>query len=229
MGGAAVTGDGEHRLYSAAVDIFGNEGEVVASETFRLDATLPVITCPEAGPFLLHSGEHAVGPEGVDASVSGLDEAASHLSGTLSTDSLGAKPVTFTAQDLAGNLASVACNYRVIYAFGGFYPPLAAAPALNPAVNGRSIPLKFSLAGNQGLDVLAAGYPTSQQVDCATRAPIDAAIKASPPGRSGLSYDPVTGWYSYVWKTDKTKAGSCRVVTIQLVDGTEHLAAFRFR
>jgi hypothetical protein len=48
-------------------------------------------------------------------------------------------------------------------------------------------------------------------------------------GQSRLSYDPETGQYTYVWKTDKAWAGACRVLAIQLVDATEHLLAFQFR
>ncbi len=33
---------------------------------------------------------------------------------------------------------------------------------------GSSVPLKFSLGGDKGLKVLAAGFPTSLQFDCAS-------------------------------------------------------------
>jgi hypothetical protein len=68
----------------------GNKSAPV-SKGFQVDATPPVLTCPAAGPFLLHSGEHSVGPAGVDASVSGLNEAASTLSGAVTTESVGLK------------------------------------------------------------------------------------------------------------------------------------------
>jgi hypothetical protein len=57
----------------------------------------------------------------VDASVSGLDEAASTLSGTVRTDSIGTQTLTFTAVDVAGNSASQECTCAVIYDFGGFF------------------------------------------------------------------------------------------------------------
>ena len=37
---------------------------------------------------------------------------------------------------------------------------------MNQVKAGSSIPVKFSLSGNQGLGILAAGYPASQRVDC---------------------------------------------------------------
>ena len=46
---------------------------------------------------------------------------------------------------------------------------------------------------------------------------------------SGLQYDLVADQYSYVWKTDKAWGGTCRELTMKLVDGTSHVAAFRLK
>ncbi len=227
VGGAPVSGDGAHTLWAAAMDFYGNRSTLIRAD-FRVDATPPALTCPAAGAFLLHSGEHAIGPAGVDASVSGLDEAASALSGAIESESVGARVLTFTAFDLAGNSTSLDCTYNVIYDFGGFYPPVEPAPTLNAAGVGSAIPLKFSLAGDQGLEILAAGYPTAQQVDCQTLDPVGSAVATMPAGKSGLSFDPLTGWYNYVWKTDRAWKGTCRALTIELIDGTQHQAYVRF-
>ena len=39
-------------------------------------------------------------------------------------------------------------------------------PAVNVENAGRAIPVKFSLSGNKGLDIFAAGCPVSQQFMC---------------------------------------------------------------
>ena len=226
--GGVVSIDGPHTIYAAAMDFEGNTSDVV-SASFQMDATVPVLTCPTAGPFLLNSGDQPVGPAGVDASVSGLDEALSTISGIVTTESVGLKSLTFTAFDLAGNQANLECSYNVIYDFGGFYPPVEPAPVLNLAEAGSAIPLKFSLAGDQGLDLFAAGFPTLQQVACDTLEPIGAPSATKPVGNSGLSYDSETGWYNYIWKTGKTKVGSCQALTLQLIDGTQHIAYFMFQ
>ena len=227
LGGAEVPADGVHTLYAAAMDIRGNRSDVV-STGFQIDATPPTLTCPAAGPFLLHSGEQAAGPAGVDASVSGLDEAASTLSGMVPTDSTGPKTLTFSATDLAGNQATQECSYHVIFDFGGYYPPVEPAPALNPAQAGRAVPLKFSLAGDQGLNVIELGSPASQPLDCTSFDPNGELEPAQAAGGSGLSYDAASDQYTYVWKTEKAWAGTCRALTIRLVDGTEHHAYFKF-
>jgi hypothetical protein len=37
------------------------------------------------------------------------------------------------------------------------------------------------------------------------------------------------GWsYIYSWKTDKAWAGTCRSLSLKLIDGTTHLAYFTF-
>jgi hypothetical protein len=228
LGGAPVTSDGQHTFYAAAMDIWGNKSTPVSRE-FQIDASPPVLTCPAAGPFLLHSGEHTVGPAGVDASVSGLDEAASTLSGTVTTERVGPKTLTFTAVDLAGNSASQECSYKVIFDFGGFYPPVESAPTLNMVKAGQAAPLKFSLAGDQGLDVIAAGYPASRPVQCVTLEPAGPLVATQPPGNSGLRYAAGNGEYVYVWKTDKAWVSTCRLLLLRLVDGTEHKAYFQFK
>ena len=130
---------------------------------------------------------------------------------------------------MAGNSASQECAYDVIFDFDGFYPPVEPEPSLNDAKAGQSVPLTFSLAGDQGLGVIAAGYPASQAVTCDTHQPTGDLEPAGRPAKSGLSYASGTGWYHYEWKTDKAWAGSCRALVIQLIDGTEHRATFKFK
>jgi hypothetical protein len=48
-------------------------------------------------------------------------------------------------------------------------------------------------------------------------------------GRSSLSFDPATGQYSYIWKTDKGWAGTCRQLILTLDDGSAHKAYFKFK
>jgi hypothetical protein len=113
--------------------------------------------------------------------------------------------------------------------FEGFYSPVKPDPTLNMVKAGSSVPLKFSLGGDQGLEILAAGSPASAPLDCATLNPGDDYLPAKSAGGSGLSYDPASGQYSYVWKTEKAWAGTCRVLSLRLADETEHLAAFKFK
>jgi hypothetical protein len=101
------------------------------------------------------------------------------------------------------------------FTFGGFYPPVEPASALNAAKAGSAIPLKFSLTSDQGLEILAISYPASQPVTCATLEAGGTLEATNLAGQSGLSYVLETGWYNYVWKTDKAWAGTfCGISTL---------------
>jgi hypothetical protein len=119
--------------------------------------------------------------------------------------------------------------FRPAYEWEGFFPPVENPPAFNRANAGRAIPVKFSLGGDMGLDVLATGSPTSQRIDCDSSNPVDLVEETVTAGSSSLSYDATTDTYTYVWKTDKTWAGTCRQLVVKLNDGsTEHVANFKF-
>ncbi len=115
------------------------------------------------------------------------------------------------------------------YNFAGFFPPIANAPVFNTAKAGSSIPVKFSLGGDQGLDIFLAGYPLSQQIACDTSAPPASAEQTVNAGVSTLTYDPSTDQYIYVWKSDKSWAGTCRQLVVILKDGSIHTANFQFK
>ena len=91
------------------------------------------------------------------------------------------------------------------------------------------MPLKFSLGGDKGLKVLAAGFPMSLEFDCASLELKSERVATKTAGKSSLSYDASSGQYSYVWKTDKAWAGTCRVLVLKLTDSTWHMAGFQFK
>jgi len=111
--------------------------------------------------------------------------------------------------------------------FKGFFSPVDNPPVLNSMKAGSAVPLKFSLEGNRGLNIIAAGYPVSQPVACDNGVLSDSVTETSTAGQSTLSYDEAQDQYIYVWKTEKGWAGSCRMLTLKLNDGTTHTATFR--
>jgi uncharacterized protein len=113
------------------------------------------------------------------------------------------------------------------YDFVGFQPPVANPPSLNTANAGVSIPIKFSLGGNLGLEVLF-GSPFVRQFGCATRVP-SATSEPATAGSEGMTYDPATDTYKYPWKTLKGWANTCRTFEITFDDGTYRRADFSFR
>jgi hypothetical protein len=102
-------------------------------------------------------------------------------------------------------------------------------PTFNVAKAGSAIPVKFSLGGDKGLAVLARGYPGSQKASCDDGAPTDLIEQTVTAGASSLTFDPSTGRYTYVWKTNPAWAGTCRALTVRLADGLEYVAHFKFK
>ncbi len=115
------------------------------------------------------------------------------------------------------------------FTFTGFLAPLSNLPTVNVVKAGRSVPIQFSLGGNQGLGIFASGYPQVQQVTCSTGAPTDVVDGTVTSGNSSLSYDSTTNTYTYVWKTQSNWSNTCQQFVIRLTDGSYHVAEFQFR
>lgn len=113
------------------------------------------------------------------------------------------------------------------WAFGGWQQPLVSLPARNTVKAGRAIPVKFSLGGDQGLSIFNGSAPKSSNISC-TPAGTDPIEETSSAGSSSLSYDATTGLYTYVWKSESSWAGKCRIFELNLKDSSAHKIEFVF-
>src|SRR5215210_5316715 len=111
--------------------------------------------------------------------------------------------------------------------FDGFYQPVDNLPTLNKTKPGKTIPIRFSLGGDEGLDIFADGYPKSEAIPCDSTATVDG-IEETVTGKGGLSYNASTETYQYAWATSSTSSG-CRQFVMKLKDGTVHRANFIFK
>ena len=116
----------------------------------------------------------------------------------------------------------------MVYNFSGFFQPVDNLPTLNVVKAGAAVPLKFSLSGDQGLNIFAAGFPAAQQIVCDSGTAQDAIEETVTDAPSSLSYNAASDTYTYLWKTNKAWAGTCRQLNVRLNDGTEHMANFKF-
>ncbi len=112
--------------------------------------------------------------------------------------------------------------------FSGFFRPVDNRPTVNTVTAGQGVPVKFSLGGDQGLDIFEDDYPKSQVMTCDTTAELDGLESTVSASSAGLNYDPLTDTYTYVWKTDKAWAGSCRQLVLKLNDGAETVSRADF-
>jgi predicted extracellular nuclease len=141
----------------------------------------------------------------------------------------GSYTVTVKVTDKDGSTGSNSTTHAVIYNFAGFFQPVDNLPTVNIVNAGSAIPVKFGLGGYKGLNIFAPGYPASSPVACDATAPSSVVEETVTAGGSSLSYSAGADQYNYIWKTNKAWAGSCRMLVVKLVDGTEHYAVFRFR
>ena len=148
----------------------------------------------------------------------------------LDTSTAGARTFTVTATDVAGNSASLTVAYEVGPLeddFMGFRRPVEDFPAINRWIAGETVPVRFTLGGFKGLDVLAPGYPQVAEVECAAgEEPTSGRPARSAWWQKGLRYKHRS--YMFMWRTDRDWTRGCRQFLIQLKDGSVHRAEFKF-
>jgi predicted acyl esterase len=211
-----ITDEGDPLTRSCdATSVLGTDS---VTATFRRDATPPEVSVTGVtdGAVYVLGTEPAPGCSTSDALSGVASEASLTVSG-------GPTVGFFTADcdgaaDNAGNTASASAAYQVVYDFGGFGPPVSHKTT---AKAGSAVPVKFTLAGFQGMNILLSGSPTFQQTNCATDAPIGAAVSTT--ANNPLSYE--GDRYKYVWKTKKEMAG-CGTFTLSFIDGTTQSVEF---
>ena len=151
--------------------------------------------------------------------------------GKLDTASVGQHTFTVEASDEVGNVGTKSFVYHVIYDFAGFFSPVDNPEVLNRVKAGSAVPVKFSLGGDQGLDIFAeadgSSFPRSEPIPCGSTDPVDRVEQTVTASSSGLTYDATTGLYTYVWKTSRGWTG-CRQLVVRLDDGKEYTANFEF-
>lgn len=218
-------------------DLAGNVSAPATVNNINIDKTAPVVSVTGVSDGATYDlgSVPAAACDSQDATSGVATPASLSLSGG-NPDGTG----TFTATcdgatDNAGNSAlAVSASYTVTnppitYDFTGFFAPIDNLPTVNLVKAGRAIPIKFSLNGDQGLAILAAGYPVSQQIACDSNAPLDDIEETSTAGNSSLSYDADNDMYTYTWKTVSSWKGTCRQFVLQLADGTDHIVHFKFK
>ena len=212
-------------------DAVGNSATAGPISGNKVDKKGPVVNlvCP-ALPVILGSPASA----NWTASDGGSGVDADYQSGSipLATGSVGSKTGTAPAGTSVDNVNNkspvVNCSYSVIYDWTGFFQPVDNPTALNVAKAGSSIPVKFNLGGNQGLSIFIPNSPISSLLTCSAYAVQDNIEETVTAGQSSLTYDETAHQYIYVWKSDKSWAGTCRRLDVKLIDGTTHSALFKW-
>jgi microsomal dipeptidase-like Zn-dependent dipeptidase len=228
--GHVVGGGAAQSVSGAAEDVAGNLANAALSG-INVDLTPPVVqvTGVAANSAYDFGSVPVAGCHTTDA-LSGVSASATVAVTGGTSNGVGTFTVTCSgATDRAGNTGSATLSYSVRYVFTGFDPPVDNAPIVNAVKAGQTVPVKFGLGGDFGLDVLQGGLATSVSVGCSSGVIDVIEVTVTNPGASQFAYDPVSGRYQFNWKTDKAWAGTCRRLLVRLDDGTLHSAEFRLQ
>lgn len=200
----------------AAVDLSG----AAATFTGAITSSDGTLSCSASGT---HAQCNTTGPTGT-APITITATVLPTATGTVTANTVleGMGPIA------SDSTTTTIDNATPAFPFTGFFSPVNNLPTVNSMNAGRAVPVKFSLGGDKGLNIFNPGYPASQQVNCQSGAPISPIEETVTAGNSSLQYNQATGQYTYVWKTDKAWEGTCRQLTLQLTDGTNHQANFQF-
>ncbi|HZS07224.1 MAG TPA: immunoglobulin-like domain-containing protein [Blastocatellia bacterium] len=232
-GSVNVNSPGTYTITYTASDPAGNAATPVTRTVTVVDHTPPTISCPAnvvvTLPLNSTATSMAVSYPAVTATdtCSGATVTSTPASGSVFP--VGTTTVTATATDTSGNTSTCQFTVTVLYNFAGFFSPVSNLPVFNTVNAGRAIPVKFSLSGNKGLNILASGYPASGTIACDSGVPTSEVTETVTAGNSSLSYDSAADQYVYVWSTNSAWAGTCRQLVIKLNDGSTHVANFKFR
>ena len=112
------------------------------------------------------------------------------------------------------------------FAFDGFRG-LKNLPEVNESNLGTQF-IRFSLGGNQGLDIFKNDHPMSASYPCGSTPPSTGNEPTRLQGESGFRYDAGADEYTIKWNIDKSWKNTCRVFVLGLSDGSTHNLAFRF-
>lgn len=196
-----------------------NHGSTTVSYTVA-DLTPPTITIssPEEGAFF-YLGEVVTASYRCYDDVDGWRVTCDATA--IDTSTYGTHTFRVDARDSSGNTSSATRTYSVVYAFDGFFAPLAPGPTIVTLKAGSDVPVKFSLGDDQGLDIFAA--PPAWRPGCPS------ASTDSSRAAGSLDYNAAVDRYVFLWKTERSWAGTCRQLLLRLRDGTEHVANVRFR
>jgi sugar lactone lactonase YvrE len=139
------------------------------------------------------------------------------------TSSVGVHSFVVTASDENGRTATRTHTYTVVYDFSGFDAPVDSNHVVDNAKAGDAIALKFSLSGNQGLNIISKR--TWQSASCADWTPTATAV----PADGKLSYSSSTDRYRDIVGTSSSWKGTCRILRLDFADSTSQEVHVRFK
>jgi hypothetical protein len=206
----------------AWVDACGNKVKVNAGSSGRFTcASLIAETLVGSLEVELENGGTVVTiPQG------GIVEVSDDPDGGSSIANLGTIPVTVTVDGVPGSIQPG--ETVSTWDFQGFLQPVDNLPTKNIVKAGAGVPLKWRLVNalNEPVTDLASATITISSLDCDTAVGSDEVEQTTTIG-SGLQ-NLGDGYYQLNWKTQKSYAGTCKALHLDIGHGVTHDANFSF-
>ncbi|QQS20043.1 PxKF domain-containing protein [Candidatus Saccharibacteria bacterium] len=208
----------------------------------QLNITAPTETV-ESPLTLSFTIDSSVVPSGESASTLQITRNGTVVSECTDQTTATPNPCVFSRQTLGGGdilvqihsttasaWASGFPTHTSDYNFVGFSGGTKDYSKVNKAQAGQvlSIEMKIKDVPHGVTDILAAGEPTSQRVNCSTLATIGSPEATLSPKNSGLERIGKNK-FEYDWRTVKSWENTCRVFNVQLIDGSSQKALFKFQ
>jgi Tol biopolymer transport system component len=137
--------------------------------------------------------------------------------------SVGPRTFTVTAQDANGKTTTRDVPYVVVYSFQNYEAPVDADGFISGARAGDGVALKFSLSGDQGLNIVSKTL--WQPASCADWTTTGSATSAD----AKLSYSASTDRYRDVVATSSAWKGTCRILRLTFADSISRDVRVRFK
>ena len=143
------------------------------------------------------------------------------------TNGVGTYTATAAASDKVGNTTTTTVEYKMVYTWDGFLPPITSPGHQDGDVSvfkaGSTVPVKFTLTGPDGQPIAPVTAPvwTTPQQGAPTDSPVDQSAY-SDPGDSGTAFRLTDDQWKYNWKTAKNQAGYYWRIGVRLDDGETH-------
>jgi hypothetical protein len=206
-------------------DKAGNSSADVDSAAFNYDGTKPTLNpAVSPNPVQLNATATAT-PNATDAT----SDIETQSCPAIPTNSVGAKSVTCSAMDNAGNTNTALANYTVVFRWDGFLQPIndTAHTGLYESKFklGSTVPVKFQLKDVNGAAVQQATTPTftrsANRGSCDTATTTEEYIADPAFTGTGFRWDSTSQQYIFNWSTKGLTGGEYRIYA-NLGDTTNH-------